>query len=229
MNAQKLHQIEMTSRCNLRCRYCAHPTMTRPKLDMTEELYLKALRWARKFVWAGAQKELNIAGIGESTIHPDFVRFMHLAREFVGEDVQITLTTNGVAVTDDMVRGIVGMRPTVFISMHRPERAGPAVEIFRRYGILHGASADPTLAATNWAGQVKWHVSAPTGPCVWLTEGKLIALADGRVSRCSFDAHGVGVVGTLDDDLSRIEIRPYELCAKCNQTVPEHMKRKEVA
>ena len=227
MNIRKLHQIEMTSRCNLRCRYCAHPTMSRPKIDMTEELYTKALVWARKFVFAGYQKELNIAGIGESTIHPDFVRFMHLAREIVGNDVQITLTTNGVAVSDDLVRGIVGMRPTVFVSLHRPERAGPAIEIFKKYGILHGASADPSLAATDWAGQVKWHNSATAQPCVWIAEGKVMAMADGRITRCSLDAHAAGVCGTLDDDLTQIGIAPYSLCAKCIYSAADGLRFQE--
>ena len=65
-----IHQIEMTSRCNLRCRYCAHPTMARVKADMDDATFAKALLWARQL----PSHELNLAGIGESTMHPEFVR-----------------------------------------------------------------------------------------------------------------------------------------------------------
>jgi len=30
---QQIHQIEITSRCNLRCKYCVHPHMERAKVD----------------------------------------------------------------------------------------------------------------------------------------------------------------------------------------------------
>jgi hypothetical protein len=168
---------------------------------------------------------VNIAGIGESTIHPEFVWFVHLAREYIGWDCNLSFATNGVAVTEEMVAAIAPARPSVDVSMHRPEKAGLAIELFRKYKLLHGASADPSLAAINWAGQVDWHVSVPQRrECSWLAQGMVMVMADGRVTRCPLDASGVGVICHINDDLDKFEQSPYSLCAKCDQLVPKSMR-----
>lgn len=213
-----VHQIEMTSRCNLRCRYCVHPTMPRAKQDMDEDTYVKSLDWARQFALRGTQRELNLAGIGESTIHPQFIRFLELARYSMPTGFRITVTTNGVAVTEDMVREMAKYSPSVFVSLHRPEKAGPAIELFKKYQMLEGASADPSIAAINWAGQVKWHVSVmQRRDCSWMREGKVMVMADGRITRCSLDGSGAGVLGTINDDLLSLRTNPYSLCESCDQ------------
>lgn len=186
---------------------------------MDESTYRLALGWARRYVERGTQRELNLAGIGESTLHPEFVRFVHLARETVGEDCGLVLATNGLLVTDELARAIAPARVAVFVSLHRPEKAGPAVEALKRAGIFAGASADPSLAATDWAGQVKWHVSSAQRQCAWVKGGQFIVFADGRVSRCAFDASGVGVMAHVGEDLDRFQTSPYALCRTCDQDV----------
>lgn len=215
-----LHQIEMTSRCNLRCRYCPSPHLARPKLDMDEPTYRRALYWAQRFVFGGQQRELNLAGIGESTLHPEFVRFVHLAREAVGDGCDLILATNGLLMTDELAAAIAPAKIKVWVSLHRPEKAGPAVEALRRAGILSGVSADPSINAINWAGQVKWHVSnGAKRQCMWVIGGRAIVLADGRLSRCCLDASGAGVFGHITDDLATLSTSPYELCRTCDQDV----------
>lgn len=216
-----IHQIEMTSECNLRCRYCTHPKMPRPKQHMDDATYMKALRWVQYFQGKHKHPELNLAGIGESTLHPEFVRNVFLAREAVGPGVNLVLATNGLLMTDELARAIAPAKPSVWVSLHRPERAGPAVEALKRAGILCGVSADASIAAVDWAGQVKWHVSAPKGnPCPWMTSAMVIVLSDGRVSRCCFDSDGSGVIGHIDEDLSQFATSPYALCAACHLSVP---------
>lgn len=216
-----IHQIEMTSRCNLRCRYCTHPKMPRPKMDMTEETFTRALHWVKFFQAKRPHVELNLAGIGESTLHPDFVRFTHLAREAVGPYVNLILATNGLLMTDELARAIAPARPKVWVSLHRPEKAGPAVEALKKAGIYAGSSSDPSLAAVDWAGQVQWHVSAPKGnPCQWLAHSMVMVMSDGRVTRCCFDSTGEGVIAHIDDDLSKFATSPYKLCDHCHLEVP---------
>lgn len=218
---RRIHQIEMTSHCNLACRYCPSPKLQRPKLDMSEETYRKALHWAAFFKNAsGGQLELNLAGIGESTIHPEFVRFVHLAREAIGWDTVLALATNGVNMTDELAQAIAPAGIRVWVSLHRPEKAGPAIECLKRAGILAGASADPSIAATNWAGQVSWFNSVQVRrECKWVKGGLVVIQADGNVSRCPLDASGVGVFANVDDDLSKYQTSPYILCRTCDQDV----------
>lgn len=225
-----IHQIEMTSQCNLRCRYCTHPKMPRPKIDMTDEIYRKALDWVKFFQQRRPHPELNLAGIGESTLHPEFVRNVFWAREAVGPYVNLVLATNGLLMTDELARAIAPAKPSVWVSLHRPERAGPAVEALKRAGIFCGTSSDPSLAAVDWAGQVKWHVSAPKNmPCPWMAHSMVIVLSDGRVSRCCFDSDGSGVIATIDDDLSKFATSPFKLCATCHLSVDAALQGKAEA
>lgn len=216
---RQVHQVEITSRCNLRCVYCVHRSMPRSKADMSRDVYLEALKWARRFVDAGTQGSLNLAGIGESTLHPDFVEYVHLAREQLGDGAQLVLATNGLLMTDDVAAAIAPARPSVYVSMHRPEKAGPAIEALRRAGILSGVSADPSIAATDWAGQVKWHTSAPSRECMWVRGGQLFVMSDGRLSTCSLDGQGEETLGTIWDDLTQIRTKPYFLCPSCDQSL----------
>jgi len=216
-----MHQIEMTSICNLRCSYCTWPTMPRPKVHMSRETFLKALDWVSHFRQKGTQGELNLAGIGESTIHPDFVGFLALARKALGWNHRIVLATNGLAMTDELANAIRPYNPRIWVSLHRPEKAGPAIEILKRHNLIEGVSTDPAQASIDWAGQVDYHVSAKTGRCDWLAEGWVMAMADGRVTTCCLDATGAGVVGTVESDPEEIRIQPYSLCDGCHLTPPE--------
>jgi hypothetical protein len=214
---RELHQIEITSRCNLRCVYCVHRSMPRSKADMADDVYEAALGWASHFVKTGSQRSLNLAGIGESTLHPDFVRYVHWAREAVGDGCDLVLATNGLLMTDDVADAIAPARPQVFVSLHRPEKAGPAIEALKRAGILAGVSADPSVAATDWAGQVKWHRSAAPRACMWVKGGQVFAMSDGRLTTCSFDGQGEETLGSVFDDLTQLRTRPYFLCPSCDQ------------
>lgn len=215
---QQIHQIEITSRCNLRCRYCAHPTMTRPKMDMEWDVFERAIDIAAWCKQAGTQGSLNLAGIGESTMHPRFIEMLARARARLGENHELVLATNGLLVNAAMAEAMAPYKPQVYVSLHRPEKAGPAVEALKRVGLLAGASADPSMSATDWAGQVKWHVSAARAPCPWVKAGWAMVLSDGRMTRCSFDATGVGVFGHVFDTVQP-HTSPYALCRSCHQDV----------
>ena len=218
----QIHQIEITSRCNLRCVYCVHPTMERAKIDMSRETFARALYWAKHFQNAGTQGSINLAGIGESTMHENFIEMLAAARTVLGPRQEIVLATNGVAIAKDpsLAERMAPHKPKVYVSAHRPEKAGPAIQALKKVGLFAGASNDPSQSATDWAGQVPWFVSAPKGVlCPWVRGGWGIVLSDGRITRCAFDGKGIGVIGHVSDDVSRMQTSPYSLCKSCHQNV----------
>lgn len=219
-----IHQIELTSRCNLRCKYCVHGTagMLRQKVDMDAGTFELALRWARYFNDRHHHNELNLAGIGESTMHPEFVPWVHRAREVMGDAVTLVLATNGLLMDDAMAQAIAPARPRVYVSLHRPETAQPALLALSRVGILAGVSCDGALASTDWAGQVAWPVTTPLAgkDCTWVTQGKAVVASNGDVLTCSFDASGASVVGNVTHDLSACATQPWAACARCHYRQP---------
>lgn len=219
---KSIHQIELTSRCNLKCRYCVHPTMRREKVDMTTDTLVKSLEWVIKFRDAGTQGELNIAGIGESTIHPDIIVYVDYIRSVVGPDMRVLLATNGVYVKDEIVRCFERNNIHVYVSLHRPERAAIALNKYNRAGLIRGVSVDPSIASVNWAGQINWEVTTPQAGtmCPWIKNQYVIITSQGYVLSCSFDGQALdGLLGHVDDDLESMEVMPYSLCKKCHHSV----------
>lgn len=222
MKVTRIHQIELTSKCNLACKYCVHPKMPRPKEDMDWVTFEHALIKVKYCMVKYGQNELNLAGIGESTMHPAFAQMFKHARRYLGQNIKLVIATNGVSFTEEIAQEIAEYDPWVWVSLHRPEKAGQAVEIAKRYGMLKGVSADPSVAAMNWAGQTDWHVSCNTEtPCPWLTNGMAMVMSDGRVTTCCLDGSGDGVIGYVTDDINDLEVQPYSLCENCHHAIPE--------
>jgi hypothetical protein len=186
---------------------------------MDEDTFKHALYWAKFFIEKNGPHELNLAGIGESTMHPRLPEYLSWARGYMGWEQDLLFATNGVAMTEELAKAIAPFRPRIWVSLHRPEKGGPAVEILKKYGLIAGISVDSSVAATNWAGQVKWHVSVERRQCEWVRMGKVIVFSDGRVSRCSYDGSGIGVIATVRDDLTQFQTSPYDLCRTCDQDV----------
>lgn len=218
--ATQLHQIEMTSHCNLRCVYCPSRHLPRPKVHMSREHFERCLAIARYYRDTSGQQELNLAGIGESTQHPDFIELCLRAREVLGPEMQLTMATNGVGYTEELVSAVAPARLSVWVSLHRPEKAALARLWWAKHGMLAGESNDPSVNSQDWAGQVDWPVTQRAiSQCMWLRYGMLFVLADGRVSTCCYDASGAGVIGSVDDPIGSWGLQPYSLCSSCHQVI----------
>src|SRR3990167_4554438 len=99
MRINHIHQIEITSHCNLRCVYCPSPNLGRPKVHMDRPTFERSLAWAKALHdRSPGQPELNLAGIGESTLHPFFQEYIERARAVMGWDIEFVLATNGLLV-----------------------------------------------------------------------------------------------------------------------------------
>lgn len=219
-----VHQLEVTSKCNLRCVYCPSKKMPelrgQPPMMMTLATVERALEWAVHYEQQGTQNELALTGIGEPLLHPEFAEIVRMAREALPKNA-ITFSTNGLLLTDKICEQIAPYRPEVYVSLHRPEKAGPAINAAKRAGILAGVNPAPATSAFDWAGQVEWEVSAPRYPCEYLRVGWCVVLVDGRITTCCLDASGAGVVGHVDDEIGSARLAPFSLCDSCHMDVPE--------
>ncbi len=225
---REIHQLELSTRCNLKCKYCVHfPELPRAKEDMSEDTFAASLDLIRFYVRQGTQTELSLTGIGEAMLHPRFVEYAARAREVVGPHRQLTITTNGILLTEKMAEVISVLKPAVFISLHRPEKAGLAVEIAKKHGILAGVNASFATSAFNWAGTMKdrWFVSAPKIPCEYLRSGWAVILVDGKVATCCLDADGSSSIGQVTDDPETLMLKPWKSekgagCESCHMSIP---------
>ncbi len=223
-----VHQLELTTRCNLRCVYCPHySNLPREKEDMAWDTFEAALDLVAFFVRQGTQTELSLTGIGESLLHPRFVEMVAESRSVIGPARPLVVTTNGLLLDDAMCEAIKPFNPSVFVSLHRPEKAALAIVAARKAGILAGRNTSFADAAFNWAGHQKnWTpmVSAPKIPCEYLRSGWCVVLVDGRIATCCLDADGSSVVGDVRDDPERLALKPWgdekRGCSACHMEVP---------
>ena len=214
-----LHQIEITSRCNLQCKYCLQPYLTRKKEDMSEETFIKAVTAASYFASLGWQRELWLHGLGESTIHRDFIKFLGIAREYL-PNMPVRVSTNAIGVTEDTALALKEYRIPVHISLHRPDLAHEGIFILKKHGLIEEMSINPIVNATDWAGQIEWESHVEASKCGWVANGWCIVLADGRVSMCCSDGNGEEIIGHVDD-IYDLKTGPRKLCEGCHLTVPD--------
>lgn len=218
---REIHEIELSSRCNLACTYCPHPVLEREKEDMYWAVFDASMRLLKRLCSEGTQGELSLTGIGEAVLHPHFVEMAAEARSVLGMDRPFVLTTNGLALTEEIIGALVHLKPKIYVSLHRPELAGPAIERVKRAGLELGVNASFATSSLDWAGQVKWHVSAPRSECQYLAQGWGVVRADGRITTCCMDAHTKHAFGTVWSPKNELVLAPHALCRSCNLDVPK--------
>ena len=230
---KELHQIELTSRCSLKCGYCPSAKMQakvpgfRDTIDMAEDDFVACLGILKVFCDRGTQQEVNLAGIGESTLLGDlFIERLRRVRETVGPDRRIVISTNGLHLNDEFAAKMAQHGLEVQVSLHVGlKRAHAGIVALQRAGIYQGVGYAPAEASVSWAGQVDWIDNAPNFGCDWLVKGKTMALADGRLAACSLDATGETTVGTLKELRDALEsgrnilTGTSELCRKCHHRI----------
>jgi len=215
----QIHQLELTSRCNLACRYCIQTTMRRLHKDMDWPTFERSLDWVKFFCDKGTQSELNLAGVGESFLHPRFAEMVAAARAVVGSSRRLILATNGIAVTERVVREIAPYNPRFYVSLHRPDRAAPGLVILREAGLLDGISTDPATNANDWAGQVDWAPGrrGKQMPCPWLRAGWAYVASNGAILTCCIDGTAESAIGHVNDPPAELQMQPWRLCEPCYQ------------
>ena len=225
----RIHQIEPTSECNLRCKYCPHPKMQRPKQHMEMKTYERTMEWVEFFVKYGDQTECSLTGLGEPLLHPDLVTMVRLLREAMPNG-KILFSTNGILLGKDpefgesTCKALAKYDIELFISTHRPELATPAAHIAINAGLKVFFNSAFINSALDWAGQVDWKVSHAPMPCRYLEEGWGVVLENGSITTCCMDAEFDGVVASVWDGIGQAAVKPYKLCGSCSLDVPGELK-----
>lgn len=216
----RIHQIEVTTQCNLACIYCPHKEMQRPKVHMSMDTFKRAIEWVRFYEKVGDnQKELALTGIGEALLHPEFEAMLRYARTFY--DGFIHFSTNGILFTDEVAALCRELGIGAYVSMHRPEKGIPAKLIAEEYGILVGTNHAFVDSSIDWAGTVDWHVSAPKTPCRYQADGWGVVLVDGAITTCCMDSEGVNRIGHVRGKINGPKMEPKPLCDSCHLTIED--------
>lgn len=83
--------IEITSRCNMSCKFCPYPVLQRPKQDMPHAYALKILEELR-----GQKKDVTFHVLGEPLLNSHFFEYAALCDEY---GINYWLVTNGLLLT----------------------------------------------------------------------------------------------------------------------------------
>lgn len=83
--------MELTSRCNMNCKFCPYPVLRRPKQDMPREYVLKILGELKD-----QNKDLTFHVLGEPLLNSNFFEYARLCDEY---NITYWLVTNGLLLT----------------------------------------------------------------------------------------------------------------------------------
>ncbi len=227
MNIQTINSIELSSLCNSNCRYC--PAKDQGKHRdvgfMSWRVFKKTIEWVNVLCSRDTQLEVNLFGVGESTMHPSFVAMVKYAREKIPFRLLLHLNTNGILMTKELAIELkdAGVNH-IDITGHNHYHTAKTIRIFREVGIAGNLTYDFVTRPHNWAGQCDWFEIDKTvydpGECPWLKYGQVMVMSDGHITPCCIDAFGAGVFGHVNEDVTKLEVLPFELCEKCHHTKP---------
>jgi len=219
--------IELSSRCNGNCQYC--PARLQHKYRktgfMTWDIFEKTVEWVKVLCENGTQREVNLFGVGESTLHPDLVPMIKYAKEKIPFRIPLHMNTNGILITKELAIRIrdAGINH-IDITGHDHYHTAKTIRIFREVGIVGELTYDFVTRPHDWAGQVDWFEIDKTvydpGVCPWLGYGQVMVMSDGNITNCCIDAFGQGIFGHVNEDITKLEVLPFELCKKCHHTIP---------
>lgn len=239
-----IKNLEIVSVCNLACPYCpAHVQGEHREVGlMSDDTFDRSMYWLERFVKAGTQRELNLFGVGEPLLHPRVVEFAAAARRIMpgymaARGVTLRMNTNGILLTEENLRALFDAGiDSIDLTDHEAQASMLAVRILRKVtGHFHpvqrdprstwGYSRDGIMAPNNWGGLISWtpDVQYERYICPWLTGGCVMIMSNGDVTRCCQDAFARGLLGTVQDELDKIDHTPFVQCATCHEDVPPGM------
>lgn len=111
--------VEVTTRCNLACTFCAHSSLTgEQKFDMPLEMYEHLMDEGRRYDTPAA----NLNGLGEPMLVPELPRMIRMAKE--RDFLDVMFHTNGTLMTERQAEALIesGLDRIIF-SVDSPDKA----------------------------------------------------------------------------------------------------------
>jgi hypothetical protein len=190
---------------------------------MTLDTFMAALGHVQHYCRRGTQTEVSLTGIGEAILHPAFIGMLRILRSVLGTR-EIVLATNGVALDSVIAEALSQSQVHVYVSLHRPEVAGPAIELLRKHRCRFEVNHAFVDRSIDWAGQVDWPASGPRHVCDYLRKGWAVVRQCGSIDACCMDAHDLYPIGHVGDDYGSLITRATNLCASCHLIVPDELR-----
>lgn len=103
MQQPNIIDIELTNVCNLACKFCLRPLMTRPVGFMPMETYKKVIDEISTYKFPQWGKVV-FAGFGEPTLHPDFIEMTGYA---ASKNLPLIIYSNGTNLKPEIRRALL--------------------------------------------------------------------------------------------------------------------------
>lgn len=94
--------IELTSKCNMNCKFCPHPVLKRKKQDMPHEYVVKILEEI-----TGKNKDVTFHVLGEPFLNKRFFEYARLCDE---KGINYWIVTNGLALSPDISNKLFSLK-----------------------------------------------------------------------------------------------------------------------
>lgn len=237
MKIKTITTLELSSFCNLACKYCINRLLVKHKNRkpgiMTDAVFERCVEIVKQLSDQGTQKELNLNGNGESLLDPQLVKRIAAIRKKVDGKLHIQLSTNGVLLTPSLAADLkqAGIN-RLDLSMHSPMHARRARDAIIGAGLQGIPTIGPISGAHNWAGQLEPEHCTKYEPrgvrCDPLIEGRAYIQSEGDVVPCCYDYRNLGKIGhVFNDDILERELKPFALCERCHQIIPTQTAKNE--
>jgi hypothetical protein len=233
MTIRTLNHIETSSICDNTCRYCPSSEVHkhRPVGLMSQATFDRVLEWLRYYIRKGTQTEVNLYGIGESTLNPLLPSMIASVRSILPMRYGVHINTNGAWIdtsTTDITQAELDFAQSIKdagishidVTGHDAFKSAKASRILTQMRVQGVISHDFMYRPNNWAGQVDWFASEyNAGPCPWINKGQAFIMSEGQIARCCIDAFSTDLLGNIFKDIHDIETAPMQLCKACHHTI----------
>lgn len=227
-----LYQIELTAFCDMKCEYCPHPDMRRPKGHMSAQTLAKCIEQNKR----RGMTNLVVHHFGEPLMHPELGDRL---AQIAAAGMTVQFSTNGLQLEKKLPLLLeTDTKFSVTLSMHQWRHQDPKyyfnalkgwqfrtegtnVTINKAFNAFEGASEyrlhrwDKGDAATPWDYEKD---------CFFLRDNWGVVLWNGDLASCCVDCEGASVFGNIHDpDSTHAKTVVWHGCAGCD-VIGEHYK-----